>query len=213
MKHIGEVIRARRDAMGLSLVQMSMQAGGSPAPSFINKMETDSAQPGSETARRLASVLRLPEDLMLNGFGLATPEQRDAAVEKLESMIGLDIQRAVQVPVLDPQALDKPESRLPTRAIYLRRDERAFIIENAFGEIVASRDREPRDGQAVIARVGNTAVYGTYRSAGRRKHWLITEDGTEIETPDVMGVVLRRTMELDQDDELRLPVGLLREDG
>ncbi|MEO7665171.1 MAG: helix-turn-helix transcriptional regulator [Candidatus Limnocylindrales bacterium] len=79
----GAVVRARREAMGLDLDTVSRAIGGTPGPGFLRSFEEGSVGPSSSLVLKLAAVLDLPSDQMLNAGGYATEGQRATALTRL----------------------------------------------------------------------------------------------------------------------------------
>ncbi len=69
-KGFGEVVRARREARGLDLDDLSRAIGGTLSKGFLARVEEGSVGPSSSLVLKLAEVLGLPADLMLNASGL-----------------------------------------------------------------------------------------------------------------------------------------------
>ncbi len=79
----GAVVRARREAMGLDLDAVANAIGGVPGAGFLGRFEDGSVGPSSSLVLKLAAVLDLPSDQMLNAGGYATEGQRAAALRRL----------------------------------------------------------------------------------------------------------------------------------
>lgn len=79
----GALVRARREAMALDLDSVSRAIGGTPGPAFLGRFEEGSVGPSSSLILKLAAVLDLPSDHMLNAGGYATEVQRLAALMRL----------------------------------------------------------------------------------------------------------------------------------
>ncbi len=79
----GALVRARREALGLDLDAVARVIGGTPGPGFLARFEEGSVGPSSSLVLKLADVLDLPSDLMLNAGGYATESQRAAALAAL----------------------------------------------------------------------------------------------------------------------------------
>jgi transcriptional regulator with XRE-family HTH domain len=84
----GEVIRTQREAKGLDLVALSQAIGGTPSQGFLAKVEEGQVGPSSSVVLRIAAVLQLPPDLMLNASGFATEPQRVVALSALGGVTG-----------------------------------------------------------------------------------------------------------------------------
>ncbi len=87
-KGFGEVVRARREARGLDLDDLSRAIGGTPTKGFLARVEEGSVGPSSSLVLKLAEVLGLPADLMLNGSGFASGAQRMDALSALGGLTG-----------------------------------------------------------------------------------------------------------------------------
>lgn len=79
----GHLVRARRIALGLDLDAVAQAIGGTPGPGFLGRLEDGSIGPSSSLVLKLAVVLDLPADQMLNASGFATENQRAAALDRL----------------------------------------------------------------------------------------------------------------------------------
>lgn len=79
----GGLVRARRQYLGLDLDAVSLAIGGTPGPGFLERFEEGSVGPSSSLLLKLAAVLDLPSDRMLNAGGYATEAQRATALSRL----------------------------------------------------------------------------------------------------------------------------------
>ncbi len=84
----GEVVRAQREAKGFDLDDLSRAIGGTPSKGFLARVEEGSVGPSSSLVLKLAAVLGLPADLMLNAGGFASGIQRMDALSALGSATG-----------------------------------------------------------------------------------------------------------------------------
>ena len=82
-KEFGAMVRARREAKALDLDALSTAVGGTPGSAFFGRLEEGSLGPTSSLVLKLAAVLDLPSDLMLNAAGYATEIQRATAMAAL----------------------------------------------------------------------------------------------------------------------------------
>ncbi len=87
-RSFGGVIRAQREARGIDLDGLSQAIGGSPSKGFLARVEEGTVGPSSSLVLKLAGVLGLPGDLMLNASGFATESQRRDALSALENATG-----------------------------------------------------------------------------------------------------------------------------
>ncbi|MEJ7696466.1 MAG: helix-turn-helix domain-containing protein [Candidatus Limnocylindrales bacterium] len=84
---LGALIRMRRQANGFDLDDLSRAVGGTPGAAFLGRLEEGSLGPTSSLVLRLAAVLDLPPDLLLNAAGYATETQRLDAIATLANGI------------------------------------------------------------------------------------------------------------------------------
>lgn len=159
MKHIGQLIQQRREAMGLTQAGLSREMGGYPSPSLMSRIEDGSVDLTPNSAAKYADALMLDKDTFFNAAGFATPAQLTDAIGSLERSLGKDVPIMVSVPVVDP---DYPDlmTATTTRTRELKKAEDVFIVDLMgsrnlpyIGEVLASRTRKPKDGQGVIAEV------------------------------------------------------------
>lgn len=189
METIGDLIRKRREGLGLTLSQLSIETG--VHPSFLSRIENDESEPGWDTAPRLARALHLDTDMVLNVFGLATTDQRKSATTALERVVGSGI--ATDLPVIGTDGEPTGE----VRRVELPRPDDAFVMvgeESPWkGDLVASRTRIPTDGMGVITANGTGKLRaGFYRKAGRRRSWVEFPDGTRLDYPEQVFAIIRR---------------------
>lgn len=187
---IGDLIRKRREGLGLTLSQLSIETG--VHPSFLSRIENDESEPGLETAPRLARALRLDTDMMLNVFGLATTEQRKSATADLKRIA--DSGMAVDLPVVGVDGEPTGE----VKRVELARADDAFILVGKehpwVGDLVASRTRIPTDGMGVIVSSdgnGTGLRAGYFRKAGRRRSWVEFPDGSRLDYPEQVFAIIR----------------------
>ncbi len=81
--HLGAIVRQHREARGLDVAALSAAIGGTPGPRFLTSLEAGSVGASSSLVLKLADVLGLPHDLMLNAAGYATQTQRALALAAL----------------------------------------------------------------------------------------------------------------------------------
>jgi len=79
----GDIVRRRREAKGLTLEDLQQAIGGTPGPGFLARLEEGVVGPASGLVLKLANVLDLPADLMLNASGFTTETQRLTALMAL----------------------------------------------------------------------------------------------------------------------------------
>ena len=152
MKHIGQLIKQRREAMGLTQAALSREMGGYPSPSLMSRIEDGSVDLTPNSAAKYADALRLDRDTFFNASGFATPAQLSAAVTTLERSLGQDIPVLLALPVVDP---DYPDLLTSTtvRTRELKKAEDVFIVDLTGrqhapypGEVLASRARKAQGG-------------------------------------------------------------------
>lgn len=153
----GRLVSRRRTDMQMSLAVLSTRLGGSPGPSFISKVESGKMLPSAELARRLAVALSLPDDILLNAAGYSTREQQEKALLALREAMGADAPVLVHIPVID--GLGPTGS---SRAKMLKKEEDAVIADVGpetdsimWGEVIASREREPAEDQGMLVIQGS----------------------------------------------------------
>ncbi len=83
----GEVVRVQRVARSLDLDGLSRAIGGTPSKGFLARVEEGLVGPSSSLVLKLAAVLGLPPDLMLNASGFATESQRIDALSALGASV------------------------------------------------------------------------------------------------------------------------------
>ena len=204
---LGHYVRDRRENMGMSLSVLSREMGGSPGGSFLSKVESGRADVSPAVAKRLADALSLPAEVMQNAAGYATPDQQDSALGRLADLVGTPAPVMVPLRVMDPNDPDATGQRM--RARLLRRKEDAFLIDLAgtenepfVGEAVVSRERKPKEGQAVVAVVGGRAGAWTWHTSRPTGDYLARENGDKAGSGfRVLGVILRVVSEVDLDAE------------
>jgi len=84
----GEVVKVQRLAKGLDLDDLSRAIGGTPSKGFLARVEEGSVGASSSLVLKLAAVLGLPADLLLNASGFATGTQRIDALSALGGATG-----------------------------------------------------------------------------------------------------------------------------
>lgn len=201
----GELIRARRENKGLSLFALSTMMSGSPTATFIAKIERGEVTPTAATAAKLAESLDVPRDILLNATGHATPQQTATALTALASAVGEPTPIAKQIPVLDANVPSAEPERLATRLRVLRQPEDVFLIdltgrgnEPYTGEVLASRDRKPKEGQGVIAEVGGVLSAWTWHSIPRTGDFIENGAGDKrTKGFSLFGVIIGRTVHED----------------
>jgi transcriptional regulator with XRE-family HTH domain len=184
---IGDLVRKRREALGLTLSQVATASG--IHPSFISRVENDLSEPGLDGTIRLAEALSLDTDLMLNVFGLATNDQRRDATDELKGLIGTGL--SVDLPVIGTDG----EPTGDVKRVELPRPDDAFVVVGNEppwdGHLVASRTRVPVEGVGVVVRTDHNLRAGTFHRAGRRRSWVEFPDGQRLDYPDEVFVIIR----------------------
>jgi transcriptional regulator with XRE-family HTH domain len=178
---IGLLIQNRRQAMEMTLSELSSRMGGSPAPSFLSKIETGRVDPSRSVSSRLADALHLPSEIVLNAAGYASDAQTDAARESLRGVLTSEAPVMVHVPVWTAAG---PTGVMRPRMLNQREDVRIADIDGQgvySGEVMFSTARKPVEGAGVVVRQGQELCAVAY-SAGLE---------------DVLGVIIRVTTELD----------------
>jgi transcriptional regulator with XRE-family HTH domain len=206
---LAQLIRDRRQNMGMSLQNLSSEMGGSPGASFISRIESGEVEPSSTVAVRLAEALALPREIALNASGFATPIQAEAALARLADIIGSPAPVMANLPVLDPADPDAPVNLLPHRKRLLRRQEDAFLVdlsgaenEPFVGEVMASRARRAKADQHVVAVAGGKVGAWTLRTSRPTGDYLERANGERIAAGyRILGVIIRVVTELDLDGE------------
>lgn len=203
---LGQYIRDRRENMGMSLSVLSRQMGGSPGGSFLSKVESARADVSPAVAVRLADALNLPSEVLLNAAGYATENQVDGAMGKLADLVGAPAPVMVPLQVIDAASPDGPHVLM--RARLMRRREDAFLIdltgdenEPYVGEALVSRERKPKEGQAVIAVVGGRAGAWTWHTSRPTGDFLSRENGDKAAKFRLLGVILRVQAEINLDED------------
>lgn len=174
----GQALRERRRALLLSMEQMSAAMGGTPRPSVISRIETGATRPNRRMAERLAEVLDLPKETVLNAFGYASDEQTKEALGHLCSIVH---ERHEMVPVYTPDGVARAR-----RKVLVRWPEPAFVLKDGNTEVLAI-ERDPELAETVILRIGRGLSVWT-----RDSHGFVNAQGERA--PDgsrVEGVVVR----------------------
>jgi hypothetical protein len=185
--------------MGMSLTVLSREMGGSPGPSFLSRIESDTTAPTHIVTARLADALAIPREVLLNAAGHATGAQRQAAIEALFDFIGTPPPPVAAIPVLDEQG--QQTGLLRTRMV--RKKEERYAIadfsspadEPFRGEALISLDRQPRDGAGVAAIVDGRLGAYTMKN-GKLGNAL----GDKPKDPTILGVILRVVSEMDLEE-------------
>jgi transcriptional regulator with XRE-family HTH domain len=197
MRAIGQLIQQRREAMGLSQASLSREMGGYPSASLMSRIESGDVELTPSSAAKYAQALRLPHDLFMNAAGLATPGQNRGALEGIEKMLGQDVPVFVSLPVLDA---DFPDLMLPRmhRTKEMRRAEDAFIVDLIGkqhapyeGEVMALRDRKPKEGNGVVAEVSGKLGAWTFHTSRPTGDWLESGTQEKVTKFKVWGVIAR----------------------
>lgn len=84
---LGELVRLRREEMGLSQAELAARMDGVITPQQIHNIEVGKTKiPGPETMGPLAQALKLPEEELLRAAGYlrCEPAHRETAVEAIE---------------------------------------------------------------------------------------------------------------------------------
>ena len=196
MKHIGQLIQQRREAMGLTQAALSREMGGYPSPSLMSRIEDGSVELTPNSAAKYADALRLDKDVFFNAAGFATPAQLTTAIGSLERSLGKDVPVMVPVPVVDPEYPQLNGSTTRTRE--LKKAEDVFIVDLMgkqhapyLGEVLASRTRKPKEGQGVIAEVSGKLGAWTYHTARTTGDWIENGAGEKVTKYRLWGVILR----------------------
>ena len=82
-EELGAILRSRREARGLALDALSKQLGGAPGPGFLGRLEEGLVAGTTGLILKLAEVLDLPAEALLNAAGFATEAQRATAIVML----------------------------------------------------------------------------------------------------------------------------------
>lgn len=197
LKHVGQLIQQRREAMGLSLAALSKLMGGYPSTSLMSRIESGEVPLTAKSATQYADVMNLPRHLFLNAAWIATAEQHEAAMVELSRMLGEEIPVYVNLPVLDPSRPDL-NAENPTRRRELRKQEDAFLVdlrgkEHApyEGEVLAFSGRKPKEGQGVVAEVSGVLGAWTFHTSRPTGEWLENGTGEKVTRFKVWGVIGR----------------------
>jgi transcriptional regulator with XRE-family HTH domain len=89
---LGEMVRLRREEMGLSQAELSARMDAAVTPQQIHNIETGKTKiPAPHTMGPLARALRVPEEELLRAAGYlqCEPEYRETAVEAIERIGGI----------------------------------------------------------------------------------------------------------------------------
>lgn len=198
MKHVGQLIQQRREAMNLSQAALSREMGGYPSASLMSRIESGDVELTPSSAVKYADALRLPRALFLNAAGFATTDQQAEAMSGIQQMLGHDVPVVVNVPVVDATFPDLMLAARTTRLRELRKAEDVFIVdltgpENApfVGEVLASRARKPKDGQGVVAEVSGKLGAWTFHTSRTEGDWLVSGTGEKVTRYRMWGVILR----------------------
>lgn len=197
MRHIGQLIQQRREAMGLSQAALSREMDGYPSASLMSRIESGEVELTAKSAIKYADALRLPKDAVLNAAGIATADQTQAGLEALVRMVGEDVPVMLALPVVDR---DHPDLMLPVarRMRELKKPEDLFLVDLVdradkpyVGEVMASRERKPKEGQGVVAEVSGRLGAWTYHSSRSIGEWLENGAGEKVTKFRLWGVILR----------------------
>lgn len=197
MKHIGQLIQQRREAMGLTQAALSREMGGYPSASLMSRIEDGTVALTPSSAAKYADVLRLDKDVFHNAAGFATPEQHTSAIARLEQSLGEDVPIMVSIPVINP---DYPDLMAPNphRTRELRKAEDVFLVDLMgkqhapyLGEVLVARSRKPKDGQGVVAEVGGKLGAWTWHTARTTGDWIENGAGEKVTKFRLWGVILR----------------------
>ena len=82
MKHVGQLIQQRREAMNLSQAALSREMGGYPSASLMSRIESGDVELTPSSAVKYADALRLP---------LATRTTRMRELKKAEDVFIVDL--------------------------------------------------------------------------------------------------------------------------
>ena len=202
---LGQLVRDRRENMGMSLSVLSREMGGSPGASFLSRIEGAQVDVSAAAAVRLAQALALPREVLLNAAGFATTGQIDTAMNQLGHLVGSPAPVMAPLAVIDPADPDRATGQVRSRM--MRHKEDAFIIdlsgaenEPYVGEAIVSRERKPKEGQAVVAIVGDKAGAWTWHTSRPTGDYL-SRTGDKAAKFKVLGVIVRVVSELNLDPE------------
>lgn len=201
---LGLMVQERRQAMNMTLANLSRQMGGSPSESYLSRVESEKVVPTPMVAARLADALQLPRDLLLNACGHASELQRENALNAIRAMLLEPVPVIASIPVMTLDGQLDPFGQRRQRM--LKSPEDCFILDldgraNApyIGEVIASRDRKPQDGQGVVACVDSRASAWTYRKLKSPGTSFIENGAGEKRTKgfEIVGVIIRVATEID----------------
>lgn len=199
-KEVGLLLQSRRQAMRMSLNDLSRRMGGSPGASFLSKIETGKVSASRSVAERLAKALSAPESVVLRLNGYADDSEQRQAVNEFRALVGERPPVMTHVPVLSITG----DITKVTRPRVLPREEEARIVdlsgpasEPHTGEVMISLARKPQEGSGVVALVDrHLAAYAWH--LGPQGAWL--EDGRGQPCHGqfkVVGVIIRVSKEVD----------------
>ena len=172
---LGSFVKTRRGEMGMSLSELSRAMDGSPVESFLSRLERGQVPIPREAAIKLARILSLPEEEVLNMSGHVTEEQALVAAQRLERAMRDrgDIPKVVEFPVLNTLG-----RRIGRRRQRVTGDVEGFMLSLAgppnepyAGEAIVRTDRHPQDGQGVIVDIKGELSAWTYHVASN-KAWI-----------------------------------------
>lgn len=199
-KEVGLLLQSRRQAMGMSLNDLTRRMGGSPGASFLSKIETGKVSPSRSVAERLAKALNAPEAVVLRLAGYADDNEQRQAVEEFRALLYERPPVMTHVPVLSLTG----ETTKDTRPRVLLREEEVRIVDLAgpanepfTGEVLISLDRKPQEGNGVVVLTDGYLAAFTWHN-GPKGAWL--EDGRGQPRGGkfrVVGVIIRVSKEVD----------------
>lgn len=201
---LGKLIYQRRQALSMSVYDLSGEMAGTPTPSFISRIELGKATPNPKLAARMSDALQLPREVFLNACGHASDRQRNAALDELRELVTDTVPQVVAVPVMDLTGLIDADGLRRQRMLKVKED--VFAIDltgranNPFvGEVIASRDRKPEDGQGVVAIVDAEVGAWTYRRLTKPSTTFIENGAGDKRTKgyEILGVIIRVAVEHD----------------
>ena len=173
MIDLGQTVRERRGAMGLSLEALSRELGGSPGQTFLSKIERGAIGVSPNLATRLAKALRVPEPVVLNSAGHATDDQVEAGLRRFKEITAEPAPIAVTLPVLDAGG-----RTVASRSRLMAAKEDAFLIdlsgipnEPFVGEALVLTGRPAEDGIGVVVEIDGGLSAWTYHVAGSTR-WI-----------------------------------------
>jgi transcriptional regulator with XRE-family HTH domain len=195
MPTFGQLLFTRRQNQGMTLSGLSKEMGGSPSESFLWRVEADESSPTPTMAIKLARGVHLPEELVLNAAGHATPKQQQAAFAKLADLIGELAPIPVSYNVLDPDTGEPTRERVTH---FMRAREEGFAIrlsgqpDSMFdGECVVSTSRKPAEGQGVIILRNGRLSAATYHNAPPVGEWIQRGEEKFTKGYEIKGAILR----------------------